>query len=432
MTSSPARRVPSHVILAILTLVVFLNYLDRYVLAILVEPIRADLKLSDTQIGLLTGAGFALLYSVMAIPIARLAETHNRMKILAVSAFVWSLATLTCGFAVGFASLFLARIIVGCGEAGGVPSSLAMIADLAEPRRRATAMAIFGMGGSAGAAMAPLLGSWLEAHLGWRHSFLVIGALGIPVAIGLLFLREPVRGAADGHIMRSAPMPFFATLGRLLSRPSFALLMPALIAMALAEYSLLLWVPALFQRSFGLSSTALGGYMTAFQGAPFFLGTLLGGVICDRLSRRDLRWIVWVPLAGALLAIPGIIGILVATSATPALILLILPSLVSGLYIGPCYALIQNLSAPTSRATAAAVLALVVNLIGAGFGPLMLGTFSDFLQQSLGADSLRYAFSILIPLYLIAAAAFAAMGRHLAPDIADVSCEIAGSPLPSH
>jgi MFS transporter, Spinster family, sphingosine-1-phosphate transporter len=416
-------------ILGFLTLVVFLNYLDRYVLAILIEPIKAELRLTDTQIGLLTGAGFALLYSVMAIPIARLAERRNRMNILMFAALVWSLATFSSGFATGFAALLLARIVVGCGEAGGVPPTLSMIADLYSTRKRATAMAIFGMGGSAGAALAPLLGGWLEAHLGWRQAFFVIGAAGVPIALTLLALKEPERGAADEGSITVTALPFRRALERLFKRRSFAWLMPALIAMALAEYSLLLWIPTLFHRSFGLGSTDLGSRITLFQGVPFFIGTLLGGIIADRLRRRDERWIVWVPMLGALAAVPGVICMLAVRELNLALALLTVPSLVSGLYVGPCYALIQNLAAAHSRATAAAVLALVVNLIGAGLGPLMLGAVSDLLRLHFGEDSLRQAFFVLVPLYLCAALSFRRIDVNLRRDMEDVRHDtIVGGP----
>lgn len=414
-------------LLALLTAVVFINYTDRYVLGILIEPIRLELGLGDTQIGLLTGAGFALLYSAMAVPIARAAERWNRLIIVFAAICIWSLGTLLGGLATGFATLLLARLVVGFGEAGGIPPSMSMISDVFPARRRATAMAIFGMGGSAGAAIAPMLGGWLEARYGWRLALVFVGLLGVPVAVSLLLLREPKRGAADGVRAEITPLPFTVALKRLFSRPAFVWLMPAMIAMSLAEYSLLLWGPALFHRTFLLDPAELGRRMTVFQGLPFFAGTFVGGFLADALAKRDARWIIWLPMIAAMLVIPGVVSMLVVRDLTLSLILLTLPSFVSGLYIGPCYALIQNLAAPHSRATASAVLALVVNLIGAGLGPLMLGGLSDLLASRFGVDSLRWAFLILVPLYLAAAASFGAIGRHLIRDIADVANETRAS-----
>lgn len=403
--------------LAVITLVVGLNYLDRYILAILIEPIRVDLRLSDMQIGLLTGAGFALLYSTLAVPIARLAERYNRVVILAIAVLTWSAATAFSGLANGFLLLLLARVLVGCGEAGAMAPSLSMVADLFSIERRSTAMAIIGLGAAAGNTIAPWIGGSLESVVGWRWTFAALGLLGVPLALVLVFaIREPQRGWADGTAP-VCPLPFGETLRRLFARRSFTTLIATLILMAIGEYSMILWMPSFFHRSYELGTAELGARLALYQGVPFFIGTYLGGAAADRLSTRDPRWIVWVPMIGVALTAPAIYGLCTAEHEAQAFTLLVLPSLANGLYVGPCYALVQNLAAVHSRATATALLAFAVNLIGAGLGPLMVGALSNALAAQFGEQSLRMAFFSLVPLYAIAALGFALMSLWLRADL---------------
>jgi MFS family permease len=411
--------------LALLTLVVTVNYVDRYVLSIMVEPIRKSLALSDTQIGLLTGAGFALLYTTLAIPVARLAERHNRVAILTLAVIVWSLATASCGLAATFGLLFLARAMVGLGEAGAIAPAMSMLSDVYPVRSRGSAMAVFGLGGALGGAIAPLVGGWLEPQIGWRHTFLVIGLAGLPLGLLLwMLVDEPARGHADGlQPGGTRALPFVETARRLMRRRSFSLLIPALSLMALGEYSMILWMPAFFSRTFDLGVEEVGHQIALYQGAPFFVGTILGGVLTDRLSRRDVRWIVWLPMIGALLTAPTVLALFGMQTAPLAFALLILPSFVNGLYIGPCYAVVQNLSAVHSRATATAILTFAVNLIGAGLGPFLLGALSTALTRQFGDQSLRYAFFALVPIYLAAAAVFAAISMFIARDLADAEAD---------
>lgn len=425
MKSRKSLALGRHGMLALLTLVVTVNYIDRYVLSIMVEPIRKALALTDSQIGLLTGAGFALLYTTLAIPVARLAERYSRVAILTLAVITWSLATASCGLAATFALLFLARALVGLGEAGAVAPAMSMLSDVYPVRSRGTAMAVFGLGGALGGAFAPLVGGWLEPQIGWRHTFMVIGLAGLPLALLLwILVAEPARGYADGLLPNVRPsLPFGEAARRLMRRRSFILLVPALSLMALGEYSMILWMPAFFSRAFNLGVAEVGHQIALYQGVPFFIGTILGGVITDRLSRRDVRWIVWVPMIGALLTAPTVLTLFGMQTASMAFALLILPSLVNGLYIGPCYAVVQNLSAVHSRATAAAILTFSVNLVGAGLGPFLLGALSQALSRQFGEQSLRYAFFALVPIYIGAAAVFALISVHIKRDLADAEAD---------
>lgn len=418
----------SSVSLAIITLAVLLNYVDRFILAILVEPIRAELRLNDVQIGLLTGAAFALLYATAAIPIARLAERHSRVLILGVSVILWSAATAACGLASGFATLALARIFVGLGEAGAVAPSMSMISDLFSRKHRAGAMSIYGLGAAIGIAVAPLIGGALLPHFGWRGTLACAGLLGLPVALLLMIaVREPRRGQADGA-EAPPPAPLLETLVALFRRRAFALAVPAFVCLALAQQSTLLWMPALLQRSFAVEPTALGQHLLIYQGAPLLIGTLLGGFITDALSRIDQRWNVWAPMAAALAAAPASVAIVYANDQAQALTLLVAPAFAQGFCIGPCYALVQNLAAVNARATASAVMTFSINLIGVGVGPLLLGVLSHSLSSTYADQSLRYAFLAVGPLYILAALVFFLISTTLKRDLADAGGELRPTP----
>lgn len=423
-------RFPAGRMLAVLTVFVFINYLDRYALSILLEPIKEDLQLSDLQVGLLTGIAFALLYSTLALPVARLAEHRNRVHVVTAALIIWSLGTALCGAAGSFYALLFARILVGAGEAGAIAPAQSMVGDGFPLARRGTALAILSTGGALGTALAPAIGGALEAWFGWRGAFIALGLLGLPVALLMAaMLKDPPRGLSDGLVAPAeAPPSFGNALRRLFGRRSFSMLFPALIAIGIAEYSLFLWLPSYLARSFGDSTAAIGSQLTIFQGLPLLAGTLLGGVILDRLVPRDRRWICWLPAVALLVAAPSIWLLFSVTSKTLVLALLILPSLVCGLYLAPCYSAIQALAGARSRATATALLTLGVNLIGLGLGPVVLGALSDYLSDGGGtANSLRQAFLIVPPLYLFAGIVLLLASRHIRRDMDDARAESLGN-----
>lgn len=406
----PARRV-----LAVLSIFLFVNYLDRYALSILLEPIRIELKLSDTQIGLLTGAAFALLYATLALPVARIAEHRNRMHVMLAAVLIWSAATALCGLAGSFLALFAARMLVGAGESGAMSPAQSVIGDSFPLNKRGTALAVFSFGGALGTALAPAVGGYLEAKLGWRGAFMALGALGMPVALLLLFLvKDPPRGLSDALIVdHIAPPPVWVALRRLFARPAFMLMIPGTVAIGLAEYSLFLWLPTYFVRTFGATTAQIGVQMTLFQGIPLLVGTLLGGVVVDRLVPRDRRWLAWLPMVACLVAAPTIWLIFLVDDMSTAFALLVVPSLALGIYLAPTYSMIQSLAGARSRATATAMLTFAVNILGLGLGPVMLGSLSDLLNARYGDDSLRYAFFIIPPIYLFAAGILFLISRHL-------------------
>jgi predicted MFS family arabinose efflux permease len=415
---------PGKRLLAVLTVFIFVNYLDRYVLAMLLEGIKADLALTDAQIGLLTGGAFALLYSTLALPVARLAEHRNRVMVLTGAVLVWSAATALCGLAGSFATLMAARMLVGAGESGAVSPAHSMLGDAFPLARRGMAMAVFSTGGALGTALAPVLGGILEHALGWRLTMLVLGATGIPVALLLAVLvRDPGRGLSDGAADIGVPPPIGVALRRLLARRAFVLLVPAMVAIGIAEYSLFLWLPSYFERTFEQPAVRIGAWLTAFQGLPLMVGTMAGGALVDRLIVRDRRWLAWLPMLACLVAAISIAFIFLSDRLEIALGMLVIPSLALGLYLAPSYAMIQAIAGPRSRATAVAAFTLAVNLLGLGLGPLLVGGLSDLLHAALGAQSLRYALLAVCPIYMIAACCFFAAARVLVQGIDSAASE---------
>lgn len=436
-TTTARRGFPANRALAVLSIFIFLNYLDRYALSILLEPMRAELRLSDTQIGLLTGAAFALLYATLALPVARIAEHRNRVHIMVAAVLVWSFATALCGLAGTFLMLFFARMLVGAGESGSMPPAQSLVADAFPLERRGTALAIFSTGGALGTALAPAIGGYLESQFGWRGAFLALGLIGIPVSLLLIFIvKDPPRGLADSAGAPAAalepPPPFGVAMRRLLGRPAFMLLIPATVAIGLAEYSLFLWLPSYFARTFHDSAASIGSQITLYQGLPLLAGTLFGGLVVDRLVKRDRRWLAWLPMAACFIAAPTIWLIFLADTIEAAFALLVIPSLALGLYLAPTYTMIQTVAGVRSRATATAVLTFAVNILGLGLGPLMLGTLSDLLHARYGDESLRYAFFIIPPIYAFAGVMLLLVGRHLVAGIESARGEHGNaSPAPS-
>lgn len=404
----------------IIALVLLLNHTDRLILGILVEPIRQEFRLTDGQIGLLTGPAFAVVYAFFVLPLARLAERQSRIGIVTTCLLIWSAATAACGLAGGFAALLVARMILGSAEAGGIAPSMSVVSDLFPARHRATAMSIFGLGASAGILLAPLLGGALVSIVGWRWTFLTMGLAGIPVALLLIaFVHEPQRGRVDGLMTARAAITFTSSIYRLFRRPSYAFLVLGFVLSQFAQFAMYLWLPAFFQRSYGVEPAELGAKLALFQGLPLLAGTLVGGFLADWLARRDERWLAWMMMLGSAVAVPAAAAQFAVRSETIAFVTLAAPSLVQGLSVGASYALVQNLAAIHSRATSTAVVAFCVTVAGTGLGPLVLGLLSQYLSARFGPESLRYAFFLVCPIFAAAALAFGMITRFLKSDLED-------------
>jgi len=383
-------------VLFILFLTYVLNFLDRQLMTILLEPIKQEFGASDTAMGFLTGFAFALFYATLGIPVARLADRWSRRNVIAISVTVWSGMTALCGAAASFWQLALFRIGVGVGEAGGTPPSHSMIADYFPPEQRSTAMSIHATGTQFGILIGMLGGAFIAEAYGWRMAFVIFGIPGLLVGALIAFtVREPLRSAPP---VQGA---MWSDIKGVWQLPGFLLISCAGALTGLAGYGLGAWSPSFLIRTHGLSLME-AGLMLGIAGAiGGILGAVIGGLLCDRLSQRDLRWQLWFPSLGAFASAPFMFAFVlwpesqawqVGEITIPVAMLFMLGGgIIAAFWIGPTYAAIQNLAPPDKRTQASALFLFMFNLVGLGLGPLLIGVLSDALAPSLGVESLRYA-----------------------------------------
>jgi len=393
----------------LLFVVYVLNFVDRQILIILMEPLRLEFGFSDRQLGLLGGLAFAVLYSTLGIPIARLADRSNRVNIISVSIFVWSLATVLTGFARSFGHLLLARIAVGIGEAGCSPPAYSLLADYFKREQRTTAFSIYSMGIYGGVFVGFLVGAYVAQYYGWRAAFWVVGAPGIVLALVVkLTLREPPRGLADGAAPRGQAPPVREVVGRLARLRTFRHLALAAALHAFVGYGVNGFHPSFLIRTHGYTVAEVGVVLSIVAAVSGVGGTWLGGYLSDRFTvlRKDARWQLWVPGIATLINVP--LALMAYTWPDRNVVVgLLFASLVFGvMYLGPTFATMQRLLSARERALGAALLLLVINLVGLGLGPWLVGVVSDLVNQWLlgaGADAvaakatgLRTALAIMV------------------------------------
>ena len=378
-------------VLALLLLTYVFNFLDRQIVAILAIPIKADLHLTDTQLGLLGGIAFASVYSTLAIPIARIADRAGRARVVSAALLAWSLFTAACGLATNFISLFLMRMGVGIGEAGGVAPSYALIAEHVPARRRARALAIFSLGIPIGSALGLFFGGWLAQTFDWRTAFIAIGLAGVPLAL-LIYRYVPERPAHAETKPSPSGHSLLATLGLLARKPSFWLLAFAASSASICGYGLGFWLPRFFNASLGLSLTAIGAYFGSIVLIGGSIGIFGGGWIADQLgARRGIGAYALVPAFAFLLSGPLFALALFAPSLTLGWVAFAVPYALSLVWLGPIVNAVQQLVPAPLRATASASFLLINNLLGIGFGTFIFGYLSDLLVPTHGPESLRFA-----------------------------------------
>ncbi|MBL8537262.1 MAG: MFS transporter [Hyphomonadaceae bacterium] len=376
-------------VLGVLVVIYTFNFIDRLLVGIVQEKIREDFGVSNFLLGLLGGPVFAILYTTLGIPIARLAERANRVTIVAVGAALWSVMTAACGFAANFVQLALCRLGVGIGEAACVPPSQSIIADYFPTDRRASALAIFSLGIPFGSALAYVGGGWLVANFDWRTAFILLGVPGIAAALLLrLTVKEPPRTA--GHA--DAP-GFFETLAALARKPSFWHVAFGGALISFVGYGSSQFLISHIVRNYDIGADlsheiANASYaMGLVAGVSTGLGTFLGGFLSDRLASRHATVHAWLPALGLAVAVPLYVLSFLQTEFLFAFIFLLLAPIFHYLYLGPMYAITHSLAAPRQRATAIALLLLVVNLIGYGLGPPTVGALNDLFAANVLAEA---------------------------------------------
>ena len=378
--------------LFVLLLAYVFNFVDRTILAIVADDVKADMGLSDTELGFLLGPAFAICNTLASFPLARWADRGSRRTVIAISLFVWSAMTVASGVARSFTQMAIARFGIGIGEAGGTPPSHSMISDLFPPERRAFALSIYAWGIYIGLMFGFLGGGWVRDAFDWRTAFFVAGAPGILIAFLIRFtIREPRRGAFEGGGDAPEAPPLGEVVRTLAGLRAFRWLVVAACFQSLAGYTILAWTPAFLGRVHGMSGTEIGTTFGLMAGITGALGTTLGGALTDRFARRDARWLVWLPAIVSTVALPFALPFYLHDDRTLSLAAFAPYYLLNNMYVGPLWTVAQNLVAPRMRALAAATLLALLNVVGLGVGPLVVGALNDALAPQYGAEAIRYS-----------------------------------------
>lgn len=407
--------------LGLLFVVYIFNFIDRQILGILAQPIKEDLGLSDTQMGFMGGIAFAIFYTFLGVPIARLADRGVRRNIVATCLTIWSGMTVLCGMAAGFVSLLLCRVGVAVGEAGGSPPSHSMISDIFPLSQRATALGIYALGIPVGTMLGNLLGGWINDAFDWRTAFFLVGTPGILLALLIRFtLREPRRGMSEAGPVKEQDgevPPIGQVFRALWERRSFRYLSLGAALHSFVGYGVGYWIPAFFMRSHDFSTSDIGTALF-WLGIPGIAGTFLGGYLGDLFGKRDVRWYVWLPGLATLLSVPFAYFVYTHDEPWFGLWVYSVPVFLGAYYLGPTFSLTQALVGLRMRALAASILLFILNIIGLGLGPQFVGILSDLLHDSLGVESLRMALVIVLVFNVLSTVFYIMAGRTLKADLA--------------
>jgi predicted MFS family arabinose efflux permease len=383
-------------ILILLFLAYVSNYTDRMILNVLLPQIKLEFGLSNTATGFLSGTVFALFYATLGVPIAMLADRWSRRNIIVISMTLWSVMTVLCGAATSFLNLVLARIGVGVGEAGGSPPSHSIISDLFSLKSRATALSIYSLAIPVGLVIGLSIGAWIAENYDWRYAFFAMGAPGVAIAL-LMFLtvREPPRGAADGHA-QVGDTPSLGTVVKFMAgQRSLVQTFIGATLTTIVGYAGVTYWPTFMVTTHGLPLAEMGMFLSLVFGLASGAGTLAGGAIVDRLSRLDVRWMPRTVAIALAVSLPFGIAIYLTSNTTLVYILLGVPAFMGAVYLAPTFALTQSLVGVRMRALASGILLFVINIIGYGIGPILAGFITDLLEPTYGNHSIAYSLLIM-------------------------------------
>ncbi|MBR9829020.1 MAG: MFS transporter [Oceanospirillales bacterium] len=410
----------SHFTLALLALVYVFSFIDRNVIAIVIEPIKQEFGASDTLMGLLTGLAFAVLYGILGIPLGRMVDQGaDRRKMISICCGLWSIATMACGMATSFWQLLIARMTVAVGEAGGMAPSVSMVSDLYPKNRRSSAMSIFMLGPQLGLLIAMVVGGYIAQTYGWRTTFIFFGIPGVLLAATLwFFTRDPGRGVFDSaeerrQAMEARNIKAGPQIKSIFKVRAFVLLCFGVAVTGVVGYGFGIWAPTFLLRTYEMPLAHAGFLFGIASGVFAILGTLFCGWLCDRLIRRNTNWQLALPMLGILISLPmGIAFVLwpqtssfsVGSFNVPYAMLFCAGfAFFQSWWPTLTFAAVSHLLTSSQRALGAAFVNLFMTLIGAGLGPLLSGTLSDMYSSSMGPDGLRWALATVLCLLLIPA-----------------------------
>jgi len=404
-------------VMFILVVVYTFNFIDRQIIGILAVPIKADLALTDTQLGLMGGLAFALFYTALGIPIAMLADRSNRTWIMTIALMLWSAMTAVCGTVQNFWQLFVARLGVGVGEAGGVAPAYSLISDYFPPQQRARALSIYSFGIPIGSALGIVFGGIIASKIDWRYAFFAVGIAGIIIApIFKLTVAEPERGQYDPSHLKASPPALRNIIRKLMHKPSFWIMSFGAACSSMMGYGLFFWLPSFFVRSYDISLIDA----SLFYGAILLVGGLagiwLGGSLADRFGATRRGAYVVIPALAFVATVPFYVVAILSPSLTMTFFAMLVPTALGLVWLGPVLSAIQHVVPPNMRATASAIFLFINNLIGIGIGTVAIGMLSDTLQVRFGDDSLRYAILAGTSFYIVASILFLVSAKYLKDD----------------
>ena len=414
-TPPPTVNWRTHLSLALLALVYIFSFIDRQVLSILLEPIKQEFGASDTQMGLLTGLAFGLIYALLGIPVGRLADTKNRRNIVALCCGIWSLATAACGFATQYWHMLAARMSVAVGEAGGMAPSISIVSDSYPPKMRSFAISLFMMGPNLGTLLGLVIGGMVAQYYGWRSVFLAFGIPGVILAVLVyLFVKEPVRGAYEAPrpaaAVKEEREPMLKQVGRLMGMKPLRYICLACGMAGVAGYGYGVWAPSFFIRIHGMSIAHAGLVFGVASGSGAVLGAMFCGWLSDKLTQRDARWQLRLGAIGTLCAVPAGLAVffwpvsdfwMLGSIKVPfAMLFAMIFGFFGAWFATLSYSAVSQMVNANERSVAAALLNLFITLLGVGAGPLVTGILSDYFAKTHGTDGLRWALSGVTCMFL--------------------------------
>lgn len=406
-------------VLTMLTIIYSLNFLDRTVINILIDPIKHEYHLSDTVMGFISGFGFVMMYSILAAPVARWADRGNRRSIITWGLVLWSGMTAMGGVARNAVQLTLSRFGVGVGEAAGTAPSTSLISDIFPGSQRATAMAIYQLGPVFGGFLGSFIGGWVNHYYGWHQAFLVAGVPGLVVALLFrLTVKEPVRGNSELRKVDTSQQGLGATMRFMAEQKSYVLLLIGFCFTTYTQFGFGAWTAPFLGRIHHLNTAQIGTYSGVLRTIAGLIGTLAGGFLADWAGRHDIRWKVYVPAIASMLAFPGVLLFSFAPSLSTCLIGFTIVSMMSPVHVGPLVGVSHSVVKVGMRAFSTSVIYLVAEIFGLGLGPFLIGFANDWLRPRLGVDVIRYSMATAAFTTLIGGIIFCLAAQFLERDMA--------------